>query len=78
MPSEEQWQPLRYALFVTCTLCNLESILPDPLQKKADAELAKARETEKAARSYDTLFSGADEPGENLHKSVKEMEEDFM
>ncbi|THG99097.1 hypothetical protein EW026_g3188 [Hermanssonia centrifuga] len=51
-------------------------------QKKADAELAKAREAEKAARSYDTLFSAADEDEDDEEgvpkKSVREMEEDFM
>ncbi|KAF7799419.1 hypothetical protein EIP86_010653 [Pleurotus ostreatoroseus] len=51
----------------------------DKKQKKADAELAKQREAEKAARSYDTLFSGNDEDEEPApKKSVREMEEDFM
>ncbi|KAJ3485390.1 hypothetical protein NLI96_g4989 [Meripilus lineatus] len=49
-------------------------------KKKADAELVRAREEEKAARSYDLLFSGIPE-GEDENtprKSVREMEEDFM
>ncbi|ETW82214.1 hypothetical protein HETIRDRAFT_318402, partial [Heterobasidion irregulare TC 32-1] len=49
------------------------------LTKKADAELAKAREAEKAARSYDTLFTvNDDEDDERPKKSVREWEEDFM
>ncbi|EKM49806.1 uncharacterized protein PHACADRAFT_265513 [Phanerochaete carnosa HHB-10118-sp] len=51
-------------------------------KKKADAELAKQREAEKIARSYDSLFSGGDdfEEGEldKPKKSVRELEEDFM
>jgi len=57
-------------------------------KRKADQELAKAREAEKAARSYDTLFSGDaqiadnDDDGEEYAsrqgKSVRELEEDFM
>ncbi|CAL1713679.1 unnamed protein product [Somion occarium] len=49
-------------------------------KKKTDAELAKAREAEKAARSYDSLFSGEslEEEGEQPKKSVRELEEDFM
>lgn len=52
-------------------------------QRKADADLAKAREAEKAARSYDLLFTGEDEyddgdDGEQPKKSVREQEEDFM
>lgn len=49
-------------------------------QKKADAELARAREAEKAARSYDTLFDGQTEDDYESapKKSVREMEEDFM
>ncbi|KAI0698143.1 cytoplasmic protein [Cytidiella melzeri] len=51
-------------------------------KRKADAELAKAREAEKAARSYDSLFSGGDEDYEDQdtapRKSVRELEEDFM
>ncbi|KAI0042598.1 DUF814-domain-containing protein [Auriscalpium vulgare] len=49
--------------------------------KKADAELAKEREAEKAARSYDSLFSGNDEDGDDAPRkrmTVQEMEEDFM
>jgi len=46
-------------------------------KKKADAELARAREEEKAARSYDTLFSV--EEDENIpRKTGKELEDDFM
>jgi hypothetical protein len=48
-------------------------------------ELAKAREAEKAARSYDSLFNGEVgddeyevEAGDGRKKSVREMEEDFM
>jgi len=54
-------------------------------QKKADLELAKAREAEKAARSYDTLFSNQEAELEDdeeargrAGKSVRELEEDFM
>ncbi|KAJ7465031.1 cytoplasmic protein [Mycena latifolia] len=50
-------------------------------KKKADMELARAREAEKAARSYDSLFSGEvdDEDQESApKKSVRELEEDFM
>jgi hypothetical protein len=46
-------------------------------QKKADAELARVREAEKAARSYDTLFNV--EEDENVpRKTGRELEEDFM
>ena len=50
-------------------------------QKKEEAELARAREAEKAARSYDSLFSGEgveEEEEDTPRKSVREMEEDFM
>ncbi|KAF9810312.1 hypothetical protein IEO21_07000 [Rhodonia placenta] len=52
-------------------------------QKKAGAELAKAREYEKAARSYDTLFAAQEQDAEEEEveapkKSVREWEEDFM
>ncbi|KAI0793072.1 cytoplasmic protein [Irpex lacteus] len=50
-------------------------------RKKAEAELAKQREAEKAARSYDSLFSGEvdeEEAEEAPKKSVRELEEDFM
>nr|GAT51004.1 predicted protein [Mycena chlorophos] len=58
-------------------------------QRKADLELAKAREAEKKAKSYDTLWEqqqldaelAADEEGDGEEKqgrSVREMEEDFM
>ncbi|GJE92610.1 DUF814 domain-containing protein [Phanerochaete sordida] len=52
------------------------------LKKKADSELAKQREAEKAARSYDALFSGGDDFEEEeqpkAKKSVWELEDDFM
>ncbi|KAJ6477188.1 cytoplasmic protein [Mycena vitilis] len=51
-------------------------------KKKADAELARTREAEKAARSYDSLFSGNAEEDDEGHgaqkKSVRELEDDFM
>jgi hypothetical protein len=55
-------------------------------QKKQDLELAKKREAEKAARSYDSLFSGdVDEDewdgygaGKQERKTGRELEEDFM
>jgi hypothetical protein len=46
-------------------------------QKKAEAELAKTREAEKAARSYDTLFDVEEDPSVP-RKYGKELEEDFM
>jgi len=51
-------------------------------QKKAELELARAREAEKSARSYDSLFSeevDEDEDQDDMpKKSVRELEEDFM
>jgi hypothetical protein len=48
-------------------------------QKKADSELARAREAEKAARSYDSLFNGELEEDESVpRKTARELEEDFM
>ncbi|CCM03737.1 uncharacterized protein FIBRA_05883 [Fibroporia radiculosa] len=51
-------------------------------KKKADAELARTREAEKAARSYDTLFSQQEDDDDNeagqAYNSVREMEDDFM
>jgi len=49
-------------------------------KKKADAELARTREAEKAARSYDSLFTSQAEDEEYVapKKSVRELEEDFM
>ncbi|KAJ6455443.1 cytoplasmic protein [Mycena sanguinolenta] len=51
-------------------------------QKKADLELARAREAEKAARSYDSLFNADpedySEESRANKKSVRELEEDFM
>ncbi|KAJ7648542.1 hypothetical protein B0H17DRAFT_1215547 [Mycena rosella] len=71
---------------VYCARRNLTLALP-PAQKKADLELARAREAEKAARSYDSLFSGEVDEDEDEYdkgqegrpkKSVRELEEDFM
>ncbi|THH27593.1 hypothetical protein EUX98_g6593 [Antrodiella citrinella] len=49
-------------------------------KKKADFDLARAREAEKAARSYDALFT--EEHDDKVvvapKKSVRELEEDFM
>lgn len=46
-------------------------------KKKADADLAKQRDAEKAARSYDTLFNV--EEDEDMPKLTgKAIEEDFM
>lgn len=57
------------------------SDLPRP-QKKADMELARTREAEKAARSYDSLFNvDPEEYGEGSgasKKTARELEEDFM
>ncbi|KZT28710.1 cytoplasmic protein [Neolentinus lepideus HHB14362 ss-1] len=56
-------------------------LILDITQKKADTEVARAREAEKAARSYDSLFTGEDDDEEYNSapkKSVKEAEEDFM
>ncbi|KAJ7258756.1 cytoplasmic protein [Mycena haematopus] len=51
-------------------------------KKKADMELARAREAEKAARSYDSLFNADpddhSEESQTGKKSVREQEEDFM
>jgi len=48
-------------------------------KKKADAELARAREAEKAARSYDSLFNEeVDEDADAPRKTGRELEEDFM
>jgi len=46
-------------------------------KKKQDAELAKAREVEKAARSYDSLFN-VEEDEDTPRKTGRELEEDFM
>jgi len=49
-------------------------------KRKADAELARVREADKAARSYD-LLDNVEEDEEEFDKqpkTVKEMEEDFM
>ncbi|PPQ78748.1 hypothetical protein CVT25_010751 [Psilocybe cyanescens] len=47
-------------------------------KKKQDAELAKAREAEKAARSYDTLFNVEEDEDEAPRKTGRELEDDFM
>ena len=47
------------------------------MQKKADAELARQREAEKAARSYDSLFN-VEEDEDVPRKTGRELEEDFM
>jgi len=47
-------------------------------QKKQDAELAKQREAEKEARSYDSLFNVPDEELVVSTKTGRELEEDFM
>ncbi|KAM6494262.1 cytoplasmic protein [Amanita muscaria] len=46
-------------------------------KRKAELELAHAREAEKAARSYDLLFTGEEEEPDS-QRSVREMEDDFM
>ncbi len=46
-------------------------------QKKQDLELAKAREAEKAAKSYDSLFN-VEEDESVPRKTGRELEEDFM
>ncbi|PPQ63593.1 hypothetical protein CVT24_004453 [Panaeolus cyanescens] len=46
-------------------------------KKKQDAELAKAREAEKAARSYDSLFE-VEEDESVPRKTGRELEDDFM
>lgn len=49
------------------------------IQKKQDLELAKAREAEKAARSYDSLFNVEVEEDESVpRKTGRELEDDFM
>ncbi|KII91035.1 hypothetical protein PLICRDRAFT_90742 [Plicaturopsis crispa FD-325 SS-3] len=48
-------------------------------KKKADLELARQREADKAARSYDSLFNVEDEDEEQKpRKTGRELEEDFM
>ncbi|KAH7910484.1 cytoplasmic protein [Hygrophoropsis aurantiaca] len=46
-------------------------------KKKADAELARAREAEKAARSYDSLFNVEEDP-DAPRLTGKAIEEDFI
>jgi hypothetical protein len=57
----------------------------DPwVQRKAEQDLAATRAADKAARSYDLLdTAGSDDEWDigmqgKAHKSVREMEEDFM
>ena len=45
-------------------------------QRKAELELARAREAEKIIRSYDSLLDVEEES--SPHKSVREMMDDFM
>ncbi|KAG6866180.1 Coiled-coil domain-containing protein 25 [Blastosporella zonata] len=48
-------------------------------KKKADLELSRQREAEKAARSYDSLFNvEEDEDDFQPRKTGRELEEDFM
>ncbi|KXN82843.1 Coiled-coil domain-containing protein 25 [Leucoagaricus sp. SymC.cos] len=48
-------------------------------KRRAELELAKQREAEKQARSYDTLFNNADEEEDTApRKTGRELEEDFM
>jgi hypothetical protein len=46
-------------------------------QRKQEAEIAKERETEKAARSYDLLFN-VEEDESVPKKCGRELEDDFM
>jgi hypothetical protein len=72
--------PLPFFAHTYCLRCPLTH---HP-QKKADLELAKQREAEKLARSYDSLFNAQAAEDENgydagaVSKSVRELEEDFM
>ncbi|KAG9095639.1 hypothetical protein FRC06_009590 [Ceratobasidium sp. 370] len=52
-------------------------------RKKTDAERARQREAEKAARSYDNFFTGADDEEEEDEECPEEkpsvaLEDDFM
>ncbi|KAF8349386.1 cytoplasmic protein [Amanita rubescens] len=48
-------------------------------RRKAEQELTRAREAEKAAHSYDSLFNAEEEEEESTpQKSVREMIDDFM
>jgi hypothetical protein len=47
------------------------------VQKKAEAELAKSREAEKASRSYDLLFDVEEDP-DAPKLTGKAIEEEFM
>jgi coiled-coil domain-containing protein 25 len=69
--------PSLYALTATTRLHITYTDLVQMSQKKEDLELARAREAEKAARSYDSLFSGEPEYTSE-GKTAKELEEDFM
>ncbi len=53
------------------------NIINAKYQKKQDLELAKAREAEKAAKSYDSLFN-VEEDESVPRKTGRELEEDFM
>ena len=46
-------------------------------QRKAEQELMKTREAEKAARSYDALFNVEEDP-DVPRKYGRELEDDFM
>ncbi|KAF8073581.1 cytoplasmic protein [Lyophyllum atratum] len=46
--------------------------------EKADLELARQREAEKAARSYDTLFNAEEDDDAAPRKTGRELEDDFM
>ena len=72
----DEWQQLK-KYFSRLIFPQPNSQLARTLQKKADAELARQREAEKAARSYDSLFSGEEEEVAQ-YKSVQEMVDDFM
>ena len=58
-------------------LCILMAHCAVMQQRKAEQELAKAREAEKAARSYDSLFNVEEDP-DVPRKYGRELEEDFM
>ncbi|KAG9091077.1 Coiled-coil domain-containing protein 25 [Ceratobasidium sp. 370] len=97
-PTIESWENIPQELLVDCAQLvkansiegnkkdNLTIIYTpwDNLKKKADAERARQREAEKAARSYDNLFTGADDEEEEDEDGPKEkktgiaLEEDFM
>ncbi|KAK7025556.1 hypothetical protein VNI00_015909 [Paramarasmius palmivorus] len=47
-------------------------------KKKAELELARQREAEKAARSYDSLFNDEEDDSTVPRKTGRELEDDFM